>query len=83
MIIPIIKIGNSKGIILSKTILKEYDFAEKAELIMKENHIELKPVSPPRQNWDKAFKRMHELGEDKLLDQDVLEDDATEEWEWE
>ena len=83
MEVPIIKVGNSKGIILSKTILTKYDFEDKAELIMKEDHIELKPVTPPRQGWDKAFKEMHELGEDKLIDQDVLEDDLFEEWEWE
>ncbi|RLD71155.1 MAG: AbrB/MazE/SpoVT family DNA-binding domain-containing protein [Bacteroidetes bacterium] len=80
MEIALINIGNSKGIILSKTILEKYGFVEKIELVMKQDHLELKPVKPPRQGWDKAFKEMHERGEDRLLDDDVLDDDLWEEW---
>ena len=82
MEVPIIKIGNSKGILLSKTILEKYGFEEKIELVMKENYLELKPVKPPRQGWDEAFKEMHERGEDRLLDNDILDDDLIEDWEW-
>ena len=49
---------------------------------MKQKHLELKPVIPPRQGWDEAFKRMHKLGDDRLLIDDVLDDDLFEEWEW-
>ncbi|RLD95674.1 MAG: AbrB/MazE/SpoVT family DNA-binding domain-containing protein [Bacteroidetes bacterium] len=80
MEIALINIGNSKGIILSKTILEKYGFVEKIKLVMKQDHLELKPVKPPRQGWDKAFKEMHERGEDRLLDDDVLDDDLWEEW---
>ena len=83
MEVPIIKIGNSKGIILSKTILERYGFTDKIEIVMEENHLELKPVTPPRQGWEEAFKKMHEEGDDELLiDDDVLDDDIWEEWEW-
>ena len=80
MEVAIINIGNSKGILLSKTILEKYGFVDKIELVMKQNHLELKPVKPPRQGWDEAFKEMHERGEDRLLDDDVLDDDLWEEW---
>ena len=80
MEITIINVGNSKGILLSKTILEKYGFVDKIELTMKQNHLELKPVTPPRQGWDEAFKEMHERGEDKLLIDDVLDDDLLEEW---
>ena len=80
MEVPIINIGNSKGILLSKTILEKYGFVDKIEITMKQNHLELKPVTPPRQGWDEAFKEMHERGEDKLLIDDVLDDDLLEEW---
>ena len=82
MQVPIIKVGNSKGILLSKTMLETYGFVDKIEIIMKENHLELKPVTPPRQGWDDAFKEMHERGDDELLIDDVLDDDFFEEWEW-
>jgi len=80
MEVALINVGNSKGIILSKTILEKYGFVEKIELVMKQDHLELLPLKPPRQGWDKAFKEMHERGEDRLLDDDVLDDDLWEEW---
>ena len=80
MEVQIIKIGNSKGILLSKTILERYGFVDKIELNMKQDHLELKPVHPPRQGWDEAFKKMHELGDDELFIDDVLDDDILEEW---
>lgn len=82
MEVPVIKIGNSKGILLKKTILERYSIGEKIEIIMKQGHIELKPVSPPRQGWDKAFKEMHESGDDELIGDDILDDDLFDEWEW-
>ena len=80
MEVQIIKIGNSKGILLSKTILERYGFVDKIEINMKQDHLELKPVRPPRQGWDEAFKKMHELGDDELFIDDVLDDDILEEW---
>jgi antitoxin MazE len=82
MEVPIINIGNSKGIILSKTILEKYGFEDKIEILMEENHLELKPVNPPRQGWDEAFKEMHKRGDDALLIDEILDDDIIEEWEW-
>jgi antitoxin MazE len=80
MEVPIINIGNSKGILLSKTILEKYGFGDKIEITMKESHLELKSVAPPRQGWDEAFKEMHERGDDELLIEDILDEDIIEEW---
>ncbi len=76
MEVPIINVGNSKGIILGKILLEKYGFVDKIEIVMKENHLELRPVKLPRQGWDEAFKEVHERGEDHLLDDDVLDDDV-------
>jgi antitoxin MazE len=80
MKVAIIKIGNSKGIILSKTMMERYGFKDQAEIIMKPDALELKPVNLPRLGWDEAFLKMHGRGDDKMLDQDVLDDDLPEEW---
>ena len=80
MKIPIIKIGNSKGILLSKTIMERYGFKDDAEIVMKRDSIELKAANAPRQGWDEAFLQMHSKGDDKLPDNDVLDDDLLEEW---
>lgn len=79
MEIPIIQIGNSKGIRLAKTILERYQFADKVELIFKEGYLIIKPVSHPREGWETAFQEMHEHGDDELLMDDVFEDELLEE----
>lgn len=80
MEVPIIKIGNSKGFRLSKTILEKYNIKDKVELILEKSHIILKPVSNPRNGWDEAFREMHDNGDDKLLINDVFEEESPEEW---
>ena len=80
MEISIIPIGNSRGIRLSKTILEKYNFKEKAEIVLEKDQIALKPVRQPRSGWDKAFEKMHKNGDDKLLIDDVFNDESTEEW---
>jgi antitoxin MazE len=76
----IIKIGNSKGLRLSKTILEKYNIKDKVELILEKGQIVLKPISSPRQNWESAFKKMNVNGDDHLLMNDVFEDEDLEEW---
>lgn len=80
MELSVINIGNSKGIRLSKTILEKYNINDKIELILEKGYIILKPKAEPRKNWDKAFKKMHENGDDQLLMDDVFEDENFEEW---
>lgn len=76
----IIKIGNSKGLRLSKTILEKYNIKDKVELILEKGQIVLRPIDSPRKNWDREFKKMGENGDDKLLINDVFEDENLEEW---
>ena len=76
----IIQIGNSKGLRLSKTILEKYEIKDTVELVLEADHILLKPVSNPRVKWEKAFRRMHEKGDDKILVQDFFEDENLSEW---
>lgn len=80
MDISLIPIGNSKGIRLSKTILEKYNIQDTIELILENDYIILKPKTKARKNWDKAFKKMHENGDDKLMVSDVFMDEDFEEW---
>ena len=80
MEVSIIKIGNSKGFRLTKTILERYNITDKIELILEKGEIVLRPISEPRKDWDKAFKKMHENGDDQLLMNDVFEDENFDEW---
>jgi antitoxin MazE len=80
MELSVINIGNSKGIRLSKTILEKYSISDKIELILEKGYIVLKPKVEPRKGWEKAFKKMHENGDDQLLMDDIFEDENFEEW---
>ena len=80
MEIPIIKIGNSKGIRLSKTILEKYNITDKVTLLMDKDQIRLVPVAQPRADWEEAFKLMATNGDDQLQINDVFDDEDFEEW---
>ena len=80
MEISVINIGNSRGIRLPKTILDRYSIGDKIELIFEKGFIILKPKAEPRSGWEKAFKKMHENGDDQPLIDDVFEDEDFEEW---
>jgi len=80
MELSIIKIGNSKGFRLSKTLIEKYNIKDKVEIILEKGYIILKPISSPRKGWETAFKKMNENGDDQLLIDDVFENENLEEW---
>ena len=80
MEIPVINIGNSKGIRLPKVLLEQYNISDSLELILEKGRIILKPKAVPRKGWEKAFKQMHTNSDDTLLIDDMFEDETFEEW---
>jgi antitoxin MazE len=80
MEVSVVKIGNSRGIRLSKTIIERYNIRDTVEMILDKGHIIIKPLSRPRKGWDKAFIEMHANGDDKLIMPDIFEEENLEEW---
>jgi antitoxin MazE len=80
MEISVIKIGNSKGIRLSKTLIDKYNIKDTVDLIMDKGQIIIKPIAEPRKGWEKTFEKMAKKGDDNLLMDDVFEDEKLEEW---
>jgi antitoxin MazE len=80
MEISVIKIGNSKGIRFSKTLLEKYNIRDTVDLIMEKGQIIIRPLSKPRKGWEKAFRAMNENGDDKLLIPDIFDEEKLEEW---
>jgi antitoxin MazE len=76
----IIKIGNSKGLRLSKTILEKYNIKDKVEIILEMGQIIIKPIDEPRKNWEAFFEKMNKEGDDKMLMDNVFNDEDFEEW---
>lgn len=76
----IIQIGNSKGLRLSKTILKQYNITDEVELIFEKGQIVVKPIKVPRANWETAFAEMRQNNDDDLLIPEIFEEENLEEW---
>jgi len=80
MLAQLISIGNSKGIRIPASLLRQFNIREEVELVSGKDEIIIRPVvKQPRKGWDNAFSLMHERGEDSLLIDDSLD---LEEWEW-
>ncbi len=86
MKIKIIKIGNSQGIRIPKSILEQTGLNNEVELEVEKDSIVIRPITKnPRQGWDKAFIEMARNKDDQLLDQKYLSTQSnwvTEEWDW-
>ncbi len=80
MEISVIKIGNSKGLRLSKDILTRYNIKDKVELVLEKGYIILKPKSEPRKGWEHAFQKMHQNQDDNLLIDDIFDDESFDQW---
>jgi len=80
MEVSVIKIGNSRGIRFSKTIIERYNIRDTVEMILDKGHIIIKPLAKPRKGWDKAFMEMHVNGDDKLIMPDIFEEENLDEW---
>ena len=80
MVVPVVPIGNSRGIRFPKFILDKFSIKDKVDMEFTENGILITPVQEsPRSGWVDAFCKMHENNEDKLED---IPDSGDFEWEW-
>jgi len=82
----IIKIGNSRGIMLSKHLIHQYEFETEVELIPKRDGILIRPSANfPRAGWEEQFEAAIKKGpqpEKELLEGFSNKFD-TKEWTWE
>lgn len=70
----VIRIGNSKGIRLSKMLLAKYKIEDEVELVLEPEAIIIRPVAKPRQDWETAFVKGVGKGDEPLWIDDVLDE---------
>ncbi len=80
MEVSVVKIGNSRGIRFSKTIIERYKIRDTVDMILDKGQIIIKPLRKPRKGWEKAFIEMHTNKDDKLIIPDIFEEENLEEW---
>ncbi|AFZ29744.1 SpoVT/AbrB domain-containing protein [Gloeocapsa sp. PCC 7428] len=78
----IVRIGNSQGIRIPKTLLEQSGISTDVEIELENDHLVIRSASRSRIGWDEAFAAMAEQKDDTLLDDvsTTLWDQA--EWEW-
>lgn len=81
MIVPIIQIGNSRGIRLPKAVLEQCRITDRVDIEVHKGNITVRPYNNPREGWAEQMKKMHERHEDGLLIPDTVDLDF-EGWEW-
>ena len=79
----IIRVGNSRGIRIPKTVLEQTGIQDEVELLIEDNQIIIRSAPEPRRGWDEAFAEMASRKDDRIIDEipPVSEWDETE-WEW-
>jgi antitoxin MazE len=78
----IVRIGNSRGIRIPKTLLDEANLPDEVELHAQPGRLVVQGVRRPRSGWAAAAKRMRARGDDRPLDETTAAKFDREEWEW-
>jgi len=82
MLTPIRRLGNSRGILIPKPLLKQAGLENEAEILLEGNTLILRrPKGTPRQGWAEASKAIVARSEDKLLIPDFA-NEADADWTW-
>jgi len=81
MRVNIIKVGNSKGLILSKLILEKYQINDEVNIRLKDDHLIIEPVNNVRSGWDEQFAQANSTVDNEQLIPDVFEDEKLLPWQ--
>ncbi len=81
MRIELVKIGNSQGIRLPKSIIEQAQLTSKLELEISPGAIIIRSVQRPRETWEQDAIACHAAGEDLLDEWDATAADFEGPWE--
>jgi antitoxin MazE len=78
----VVKIGNSRGIRIPRTLLDQAGLVDEVEMIVQGNKLIIHAARKPRQDWESQFAAMAEIGDDQLLDELTPVQWDENEWIW-
>ena len=80
----VVKIGNSQGIRIPKTLLEQTGINDTVELDVENDKIVIRPILNPRAGWENAFKAMSDNRDDVLINgaENVSHSWDEKEWQW-
>lgn len=80
----IVPIGNSQGIRIPKPLLEQTGLHGEVDISAENETLVIRPVRKPRADWDAAFSKMAEQGDDALFDDtlSILSCWDKDQWQW-
>lgn len=78
----IVRIGNSRGLRLPKSLLEECQLGDTVDVSVEAGVLVVRPIRAPRDGWEQAFQAMAKAGDDVLLDPEAPMGTAWDEAEW-
>jgi antitoxin MazE len=82
MLTTIRRLGNSRGILIPKPLLKQAGLEDQAEILVEGNALIVRRPKPaPRAGWAEASKEIAARGEDRLVLGDFA-NEADADWTW-
>lgn len=76
----LIKIGNSKGVRITSSIIKECELGNEIEIKVLDKRVIIEAIIEPRSDWNKSFEKMHKNQEDVLIPE--ISNNFDKDWEW-
>ena len=77
----IIRIGNSQGVRIPKTLIEDGKLSGEVELELHEEGILIRSLRKPRANWESAFKAVADVDDDQPV-AEAATDFEKKEWQW-
>ena len=78
----IISIGNSKGIIIPSSFMKDLGLTDAVEMEVVENTLVIRPVSSARKGWEQQIAVVAKSDKSKDRLPDFFKDENMEDWTW-
>ncbi len=78
----VVKIGNSRGIRIPRTMLEQAGLIDQVEMTVEGNRLIVRSAHRPRAGWEASFAEMAEKGDDQLLDENLPTQWDENEWTW-
>lgn len=84
MQVELIRIGNSRGVRIPKSVIEQCGFGDRIDLLVEEGRVILARNPDLRQGWKEALEAAKGIAEDELLLDGIPEHefDGGEEWTW-
>jgi antitoxin MazE len=83
MKLELVRIGNSRGIRIPKTLIEQCGFGETVEVLVEDNRLVITPERATRQGWKDAFAAADPSADDPVpFNRLPANDFDAEEWSW-